>query len=93
MISIAIPLYNTPIQYLSELLESICGQTYGNWELCLADGSTDDNVQNYIEDRYGREKRIRYQRLSENLGIAGNTNAAVDMAGGDILCSVITTIW
>lgn len=85
LISIAIPLYNTPIQYLSELLESICGQTYGNWELCLADGSTDDNVQNYIEDRYGREKRIRYQRLSENLGIAGNTNAAVDMAGGEYI--------
>lgn len=87
-ISIAIPLYNTPISYLEELLASIVGQTYENWELCLADGSTKAEVGNYICTKYGTDKRIRYQKLSENLGIAGNTNAAVDMATGDyvMLC-------
>ncbi len=88
LISIVIPLYNTPIQYLEELMSSIVNQTYGNWELCLADGSTRDEVQQYMESSYRSDPRIRYQRLEENLGIAGNTNAAADMVRGDyvMLC-------
>ena len=87
-ISIVIPLYNTPIRYLDELLVSITSQTYGNWELCLADGSTKKEVGDFIHQKYGKEKRIRYQKLKENKGIAGNTNAAVAMAEGDyvMLC-------
>lgn len=87
-ISIVIPLYNTPIRYLDELLVSITSQTYGNWELCLADGSTKKEVGDFIRQKYGNEKRIRYQKLKENKGIAGNTNAAVAMAEGDyvMLC-------
>ena len=87
-ISIVIPLFNTPIRYLDELLVSITSQTYANWELCLADGSTKKEVGDFIRQKYGKEKRIRYQKLEENNGIAGNTNAAVAMATGDyvMLC-------
>ena len=87
-ISIVIPLFNTPIRYLDELLVSIASQTYANWELCLADGSTKKEVGDFIRQKYGKEKRIRYQKLEENNGIAGNTNAAVAMATGDyvMLC-------
>ena len=87
-ISIVIPLFNTPIRYLDELLVSITSQTYANWELCLADGSTKKEVGDFIREKYGKEKRIRYQKLEENKGIARNTNAAVAMADGDyvMLC-------
>ena len=37
--SIVIPVYKTPEKYLKEMLDSILAQTYGNWELCIADGS------------------------------------------------------
>ena len=40
-ISIVIPLYNTPKKYLLELIKYVQKQTYSNWELCLADGSTE----------------------------------------------------
>ena len=40
-ISILVPLYNTPLQFLNEMIESVLNQTYQNWELCLADGSDD----------------------------------------------------
>ena len=40
-ISILVPLYNTPIKFLDEMIESVLRQTYQNWELCLADGSDD----------------------------------------------------
>lgn len=38
-ISIAVPVYNTPEQYLREMIESVCAQTYPYWELCIADAS------------------------------------------------------
>lgn len=82
-ISITIPLYNTRPEFLGALLDSVVGQSYQNWELCLADGSTTDRTGEYIEKHYGSEPRIHYSRLKENLGIAGNTNAALAMATGD----------
>ncbi len=37
--SIVVPMYNTPTEYLDALIQSIQAQTYGEWQLCLADGS------------------------------------------------------
>ena len=36
-ISIIVPMYNTPINFFEELVDSLIRQTYSNWELCLAD--------------------------------------------------------
>lgn len=85
LISIVIPLYNTPLKYLKAVVDSIERQTYRRWELCLADGSTDPQVGEYIRKNYGKDVRIRYRRLEENQGISGNTNAAVDMVRGDFI--------
>ncbi|MCC8029883.1 MAG: glycosyltransferase, partial [Lachnospiraceae bacterium] len=85
LISIPVPLYNTPLQYLRELIDSVQSQTYGSWELCLADGSTDDQAEQFIRQRYAGNARIKYRRLSRNSGIAGNTNEAVSMAEGEYI--------
>ena len=83
--SIVIPLYNTPIEYLKEIVDSVLHQTYGNFELCLADGSTNQDVEKCIKETYGFEKRILYKKLSQNCGISENTNEAIRMATGDYI--------
>lgn len=84
--SIAVPLYRTKENYLKELLESIQTQTYPHWELCLADGSGRDNsLEETVKHLAGDDKRIKYQLLAENLGIAENTNAAIRMSSGDFI--------
>ena len=70
---------------MDELLDSILAQTYGNFEVCLADGSTGDAAENRIREKYASDPRILYQRLSENKGISENTNAAVGMAHGEFI--------
>lgn len=85
LISVVIPLYNTPLNFLREVLDSLLAQSYRNFEICLADGSTKDEVEAFIQKAYSREKRIIYQRLSENLGISLNTNAALKMASGEFI--------
>ena len=85
LISISIPLYNTPIEFFEVLMESIVNQTYSNFQLCLADGSDTDTLGQYIKEHYPDDNRIDYMHLSENLGIAGNTNKALAMAKGDYI--------
>ena len=85
--SILVPLYNTPIDYLEQMIESVRKQTYSNWELCLADGS--DNAHNYVEEYCLKmskcDKRIKYKRLTENRGISENTNECIKMASGNYI--------
>lgn len=83
--SVVIPLYNTPREFLKEIMDSVLKQTYTNVELCLADGSTDDGVEQYIKKHYAKEKRIRYCRLKKNRGISENTNSAIRLATGDFI--------
>lgn len=84
--SIVIPLYRTKETYLKELLDSVLAQTYPHWELCLADGSGAENSLEEAVKRFaGGDERIHYQLLSENLGIAENTNAAIKMSAGDFV--------
>ena len=87
--SIVIPLYATPDNFLGELLDSILAQTYTNFEVCLADGSEngkdkEEFIKKYIEEKNTGNK-IKYKKLGKNLGIAGNTNEALKMAGGDYI--------
>lgn len=84
-IGVVIPLYNTPLNYLKEILESLLNQSYGNLEVCLADGSSEDSVEKFIRRKYGKNPRIRYQRLKKNMGISENTNAAIEMASGEYI--------
>lgn len=88
LISVLVPAYNTPQDYLRQLVDSVLAQSYSNWELCIADASPIGeelvSVVKQVLDEYS-DARIRYQHLEENLGIAENTNQALAMANGDYI--------
>ncbi len=89
-VSILVPLYNTPKEFLTAMIDSVLAQTYENWELCLADGSDEAHKEvgeicaSYVE-KEGDRKRIRYEKLAENKGISGNTNACYAMSTGEYI--------
>ena len=85
--SILVPLFNTPEQFLKEMIESVQAQTYGDWELCMADGSNSDHpeVESICAQYVNSDSRIKYKKLTENLGISGNTNACLDLVTGDYI--------
>lgn len=92
-ISILVPLYNTPENFLREMIESVTNQTYENWELCLADGSDTEHgivaeiVKEYQrkDEALGKSGRILYLKLEKNEGISGNTNQCLTMATGEYI--------
>ncbi|WP_022768172.1 glycosyltransferase family 2 protein [Butyrivibrio sp. NC2007] len=96
LISILVPLYNTPEKFLRDMIESVLAQTYGNWQLCLADGSDAEHigtVEAIVKEYQASPKalfpdgkcRIKYQKLEKNEGISGNTNHCLELAEGEYI--------
>jgi GT2 family glycosyltransferase len=86
-ISILVPLYNTPLDFLKDMIGSVEGQTCGHWELCLADGSDAQHpeVGEYCKERAAADPRIVYQKLERNEQISGNTNHCLEFATGNYI--------
>ena len=84
---ILVPLYNTPEKFLREMIESVQNQTYGDWKLCLADGSDEehDYVGKVVREYSSKESRIKYKVLKENGGISENTNECLRMSDGEYI--------
>ena len=85
-ISIITPVYNPDPAVLRDTINSVMTQTYPYWQLCLADGgSTLDGVVGTLDEYAQKDARISIKHLSENLGISGNSNAALSMASGEYI--------
>ena len=83
-ISIIVPTYNTPINFLNAMIDSVVNQSYQNWQLCIADGSDEDHeARAEIIKRKENDDRIMVTFLNQNYGISGNTNKALEIATGD----------
>lgn len=83
LISILVPAYETPADFLCQMIDSVLKQSYKKLELCIADGSITDQVEKLARKYERRDPRLRYRRLKKNLGISENTNAALLMAAGE----------
>lgn len=85
-ISIVVPTYNTDHEFLRDCLDSVLGQVYENWELCIVDdASTDKDVRDIITVYAADDARIKYTFLKKNKHIAGATNEAIAMASGEFV--------
>lgn len=82
-ISILVPTFNTPKDLLIEMIESVRNQSYANWQLCIADGSDQDETKNIIKEYVSKDNRIVVSWLDKNYGISGNTNKALELADGE----------
>lgn len=85
-ISIVVPLYKTPENYLREFVQSVQAQTYKNWELCFSDGSGKDSpIEGVLNELTHKDPRIRVVYTREQLQISENTNEALKIAAGDFI--------
>ena len=84
VISIVMAVYRTPIPLLRKAIQSVQTQTFPDWELVIANGSSYDSaIQYLLQEAADNDSRIKIITLEENLGIARNMNAALAAAAGD----------
>lgn len=84
LFSIIVPLYHTPIIFFREMIQSVCEQLYGNWELILVN-STPEDLDLRGELSRISDSRVKVVELKHNLGISNNTNAGINAATGDFI--------
>lgn len=86
LISVVVPLYNTPPHVLRRCIESVLGQLYDRWELCLVDdASSDAGVAAICREFARRDGRVHFKRRAENGHIAAASNDALRMATGEFV--------
>ena len=83
VISVILPTYNTPVQYLKEAVDSVFTQIYPHWELCIADdaSSTPDTLD-YLKSIASKDGvKVVYRK--ENGHISHTSNDALNIATGE----------
>lgn len=86
LISILLPLYETPEPYLRRCIESVLAQVWSKWELCIVDDASPDPRTAEIAREYARDdSRIRMLRRGVNGHISEASNSALELATGDFV--------
>lgn len=86
LISLAMPTYKSDLDYLRKAIDSVLGQHYPEWELCIVDDGSGQPELNAAIQRYAdSDPRIKFQPAAENGGISAATNAALEMCGGEFV--------
>lgn len=84
LVSIVTPLFNTPIDYFGEMVNSVLSQKYENWELVLVNASPENERLRQAVEALDDE-RIVVVELEENKGISENTVAGIKASAGDYI--------
>jgi len=83
-ISVVMPVYNTSERWLRVAIESVRGQLYPHWELCIADdASTEEHVRRVLEEFASKDERIICTFRDANGHISAASNSALELATGD----------
>jgi glycosyltransferase involved in cell wall biosynthesis len=86
LISVIMPVYNTPEQFLREAIESVINQVYPDWELCIADdASTSSDIKPLLQEYQAKDHRIKVNFRTENGHISANSNSALELATGEYI--------
>lgn len=85
-ISVIMPVYNPPIEFLQAAIQSVCDQVYPDWELCIADdASADLEVLELLNQFALADPRIKLIFRPENGQIAAASNSALTLATGEFV--------
>ena len=82
LISVLMPVYNAA-PFLAEAVESILNQTFTDFELIISDNASSDRTQLICSEYISKDKRVRYIRQDENIGIYANFQFVLDEALGE----------
>jgi O-antigen biosynthesis protein len=85
-ISVLMPVFNPPVKFLEQAIESVISQLYDNWELCIADDQSTDPAVRHVLKRYGDlDSRIRITYRTDNGHIAHASNTALELVTGEFV--------
>lgn len=89
-ISIVIPTYNHAV-FLKKALQSICEQTYINWEAIIVDNNSIDNTEEIVKEF--NESRFILKKINNHGVIAESRNLGIKVAKGKWVAFLDSDDW
>ena len=83
-ISVIMPVYKTPEEFLRSSIESVLKQTITNFELILVEDGSPDNCGKICDDYAALDKRVKVVH-QKNAGVSAARNAGISLADGKYL--------
>ena len=83
LVSVIMPSYNQGL-FITDALESVCNQTYQNWECIIIDDGSTDNTSAIVDPFLKKDIRIKYTKIP-NGGVSRARNTAINMAAGEYI--------
>lgn len=84
LISVLMPVYDTPENWLRAAIDSVRRQLYPHWELCIADdASRAPHVRRVLQEAASADARIRVWYRDVNGHISAASNTALELARGE----------
>ena len=86
LITVLMPVYKTPLQWLRRAVESLQEQYYDDWELCAVDDQSPGSEQrDVLRELAAADPRVRPAVMERNGGISAASNLALQMAQGEYI--------
>lgn len=82
VVSVCIPVYNGE-KYIAKAIKSVLEQTYDNFELLVVNNCSTDKTEKIVKEF--TDKRLRYIKNKNNVGMVGNWNICLDNAEGEYI--------
>ena len=87
LVSVVMATYNEPQEFITASINSILAQTYVNWELLIADDSTNEGTIQIIDTFVKKDKRIKVIREETRMGFVKALNIGLKSSKGILSCS------
>jgi glycosyltransferase involved in cell wall biosynthesis len=82
LVTVLMSTYNDA-SYLAESVESVLGQTFGDFEFLIVDDGSTDGTRDVLGAVH--DPRVRVRRNAENLGLTRSLNLGLDAASGQFV--------
>jgi GT2 family glycosyltransferase len=86
LISVIMPVFDAPMTWFEQAVDSVLAQAYEDWELIIVDdGSTDTGLRQHLRALDGRDPRMHVLHSDTNRGISAALNSGIEQARGEWL--------
>ena len=88
--SVIIPLYNKA-PYIRKTVESVLGQTFGDFELIIVDNGSNDGSSEIVSQF--NDPRLSVHRMEENVGVSNARNIGVELSSAPYVTFLDADDW
>jgi glycosyltransferase involved in cell wall biosynthesis len=75
------PVYNGE-RFINEAIDSLLAQSFEDFELIISDNASTDGTEEICQSYAARDRRLRYFRNAENIGVYRNINRVIQLSSG-----------